>query len=62
MVITRVPGGPPWPEFGMHLPTIPPKVFPCPKDPNLNQIKGFKHFEGVIQMHNPINRDPVYFL
>ena len=31
IVIKRVPGHPPWPEFGMHLPTIPPKVFPCPK-------------------------------
>ena len=36
MVITRVPGGPPWPEFGMHLPTIPPNVFPYPKDPSFN--------------------------
>ena len=24
------PRGPPWSEFGMHLPTIPPKVFSCP--------------------------------
>ena len=46
MVITRVPGGPAWPEFGMHLPTIPSKIFPCPKDPNFNCIKGFKHFWG----------------
>ena len=30
IVITRVPGGPPWLEFGMYLPTIPPKVFSCP--------------------------------
>ena len=32
-VINQVPGGPPWPEFGMHLPTIPPKVFVKPKGP-----------------------------
>ena len=31
MVITRVPSGPPWPEFAMHLPTISPKVFSCLK-------------------------------
>ena len=27
MVITRIIWGPPWPEFGMHLTTISPKVF-----------------------------------
>ena len=27
---------PPWPEFGMHLPTISPEVFPCPKVPQIN--------------------------
>ena len=31
IVITRVPGHPPVPEFGMYLPTISPKVLPCPK-------------------------------
>ena len=31
-----VPGGPPWPEFGMHLPTIQSNVFLHPKDPNFN--------------------------
>ena len=30
------PSGSPWPEFGMHLPTIPPKVFPCPKGLKIN--------------------------
>ena len=32
----HVPGGPPWPEFGMHLPTILSKVFLSPKDPDFN--------------------------
>ena len=36
MIINRRPGHPTWPEFGMHLPTISPKVFPCPKGPNFN--------------------------
>ena len=27
IVINGVPGGPPWPEFGMHVTTIPPKMF-----------------------------------
>ena len=30
------PWGSPWSEFGMYLTNIPPKVFSCPKDPNLN--------------------------
>ena len=34
-----VPGEPPWPEFGMYLPTIPQKVFSCPKGSNFNSIK-----------------------
>ena len=36
IVINRVPGHPPWPEFGMYLPTISPKVFPRPKVPQIN--------------------------
>ena len=36
MVITQVPGGPPWAEFGMHVTTIPPKVFSYPKGANFN--------------------------
>ena len=36
IVITQVPGGPPWPEFGMRLSTIPPKVFSCPKEVKFN--------------------------
>ena len=34
--VNGVPRGPPWPEFGMHLTTISPKVFLSPKDPNFN--------------------------
>ena len=30
VIITQVPGHPPWPEFGMHLPTISPEVLQCP--------------------------------
>ena len=30
------PRGPPWPEFGQNDPTISPKVFSCPKEPNFN--------------------------
>ena len=36
MIINQVPGGPPWPDFGMHLPTILSKAFLHPKDPNFN--------------------------
>ena len=46
MVITRVPGGPPCPEFGMHLSTILSHVFLSPKDTNFNQIKQFLRFLG----------------
>ena len=38
MVINGVPWGPPWPEFGMHLTTIPPKVFLSPKVFNFNSL------------------------
>ena len=31
MVITRIPGHPPGPEFGQHHRTICPKVLPHPK-------------------------------
>ena len=41
------PRHPPWPEFGMHLPTISPKVFPCPKGPNFKQIEQFLNVLGV---------------
>ena len=30
------PRGPPWPEFGMHLITIPTKNLSCPKGVNFN--------------------------
>ena len=40
-VINGVPWGSPWPEFGMQLTTISPKVFLSPKVFNFNQIKGF---------------------
>ena len=46
MVINGVPGGPPWPEFGMYVTTILSNVFLNPKDPNLNQIKQFSMFFG----------------
>ena len=36
MVINGVPGGPPWPEFSMHLTTISTKVFLSPKVFNFN--------------------------
>ena len=36
IVITRVPGGLPWPEFGMHLSTILSKICLHPKDPNFD--------------------------
>ena len=51
--------GSPWPEFGMYLSTILANNFLHPKDPNFNYILMiFKHFWGVIKMHNPINREP----
>ena len=41
MVITRVPGSPPWPEFGIYLATIPTKVFSCPKGSILIKYSSF---------------------
>ena len=41
VVITQVPGHPPRPEFGIHLPTISPEVFPCRKN-------GFERSRGFI--------------
>ena len=41
IVINDVPGGPPWPEFGMHLTTTLTKIFSCPKGISFNQIKQF---------------------
>ena len=46
MVITRVPGGRTWPEFGMYLTTILANIFLHPKDLNFNQIKQFLRFLG----------------
>ena len=46
MVLNGVPGGPPWPEFGMHLSTILSFFFLSPKDPNFNYIKQFLKFLG----------------
>ena len=51
-----IPGGPPWPEFGMHVTTILSKVFLHPKDPDFNKLRVFEGFGGVIKMHNPNNR------
>ena len=48
MVINRVPGHPPWPEFGMHLPTISPEVLPCPKGFKINEIL---HFSTFVEGH-----------
>ena len=51
------PRGPPWPEFGMYLSTISPKVFSYPKDPFFFiKSRVFEGFGGVIKMHNPNNR------
>ena len=38
MIITRVPWGPQGSKFNQNDSTISPKVFPCPKGPNLNSI------------------------
>ena len=58
MVIARIPGHPPGPEFGMYFPTISPEVLPCPKGSNLIDLKVLSTFGGVIKVHNPINRGP----
>ena len=41
IVITRIPGHPPEPEFAQNHPTISPKVLPCPKGVKINVIKRF---------------------
>ena len=46
MVMTVVPGGPPWPEFGMHLSTISTNIFLSPKVFVFNKIKQFLMFLG----------------
>ena len=53
MVINQVPGHPPGREFGMHLPTMPPEVLPCPKGV-LSKLYGFGgsrggHIGGIVQ-------------
>ena len=58
MVITRVPGGPHGPEFGMYLTTIVSKVFYTQRTPILIKIRVFEGFWGVIKMYNPVNRGP----
>ena len=50
MVITRVPGHPPGPEFGMHLLTISPEVLPGPKGPK-NNIKKYMIFNNFVGGH-----------
>ena len=50
MVITPVPGGPPWPEFGMHLPTILSNVFYIQKTQILIKLKVVGGFGGVIKL------------
>ena len=35
-LLNEVPGVPPWPEFGTHVTTTPPRVVSSPKDPNFN--------------------------
>ena len=48
MVINGVIGGPPWPEFCMHLSFILTKVFLSPKVFVFNEIMGFlKVFGGA---------------
>ena len=52
MVITQVPGHPPGSKFEENDPTMFPDVLACPE-------AGFKHFWGVIKVHNPINGSPI---
>ena len=54
--MSRVPEGPPWPKFGMHLPTNPKKLFYTQMISFLTKLKVVITFWGVIKVHNPINR------
>ena len=54
--MARIPEGPPWPKFGMYLPTNPKKLFYTQTTSILTKLKVVITFWGVIKVHNPINR------
>ena len=53
IVITRVPGGTPGPEFYLQ------RLFHTQRTPILIKLKVLSTFGGVIKVENPINMDPI---